>query len=652
MCGIFGHFLLGPISPELVERMGRQLAHRGPDGTGIYRDALLSFGATRLSIIDLSAPAGPLFNEDGRVGVVLNGEVYNHRALRTQLEQVGHRFSTGTDTEVLVHGYEEWGVDVVTRLRGMFAFCLYDKAREHVTLVRDRLGEKPLYYTFTPDGALLFASEPKALLEYSGVRRAVNREAVSSYMVLGYVPAPNTLFEGIYKLAPGERLFVSPHGRRNEAYWQGQVDTRNAPPYPEAVRLVREAMTNAVSAEMVSDVPIGSFLSGGLDSSAVVALMQQAAASPVQTFTVGFDSEPGSGYDTKFNVDVRYAQLVASRLKTKHHTILLPTDDRLSMVLPLLVHQMDEPIVMPTIVQTAFVAALARSQAIPVMLTGEGGDELFMGYDHFRYDHLVSRYQRLPSLLRRSLLDPLGRRLPARFGNVRKLQQKARLDDPALRLLGWMRVVDPDRLAGLLKDETLAQRATSVISSAVSPLLSATYSPQYTDRLAYAGLRLQLAENHNMRLDRMTMAMSVEARSPLEDYQLAELALSLPLEYKLRRGGFKTVFKDAVADLLPREVLERPKWGFTPPASEWLRTGLLPLLKKTLSPERVEAAGVFRPDALQQTIHAHVVEHKYELWPLWSALIFHLWHTIYIEGDVPEGAPITPQTLIDMARIV
>jgi len=329
LCGIFGHFLLGDADPALVERMGRRLAHRGPDGMGVFRDPLLSFGATRLSIIDLSAPAGPIFNEDERIGVVLNGEIYNYRALRSELEKAGHHFRTATDTEVLVHGYEQWGRDFVDRLRGMFSFCLYDSYQQQVMLVRDRMGEKPLYTHFPAGGGLIFASEPKALFEYAGLRPCVNREAAPAFMTLGAVPAPQTLFEGVFKLAPAERLIMSTSARQSEAYWRGQADARHAPPYGEAVRLVRDALSDAVAAEMVSDVPVGAFLSGGLDSSAVVALMQRTAAGPIQTFTVGFNFEKDSRADLKFNVDTRYAALVAERLKTTHHTILMPAGEHL-----------------------------------------------------------------------------------------------------------------------------------------------------------------------------------------------------------------------------------------------------------------------------------------------------------------------------------
>ena len=651
VCGIFGHFMLFDADPALVEEMGQRLIHRGPDGIGVFRDKFLSFGATRLAIIDLSAPAGPIFNEDGRIGVALNGEIYNYRDLRQQLEAAGHQFSTATDTEVIVHAYEQWGDCFLEHLRGMFAFCLYDSVTCRIMLVRDRLGEKPLYYAWTSSGGLLFASEPKALLAHSAMRRAVRTEAITSFLILGYVPAPHTLYDGIEKLAPGEVLTVTPHGRDVRSYWHGPTDVGASLSYRDSVKRVRAALDEAVSLEMVSDVPVGAFLSGGVDSSAVVALMSQMRSTPIRTFTVGFDFEPGSSEDVKFNLDARYARDVAALYKADHETIYLPTDERLSQLLPALVYFMDDPIVMPTIVQSVFVAALARKAGIPVLLSGEGGDELFLGYNHFRLDLMVSRYKRLPNVLRQYVLDPLGQALPARGASVRKLQAKARLEEGLPRFLSWMQVVAPNRVPELLNDSTAAQCGLSGLERTVAPLLKHPTTRHFTDRLAYAGLRLQLAENHNMRVDRMSMAMSIEARAPFEDYRLAEFALRLPLEYKLRRGDFKVVLKDAIADLVPPAILNRPKWGFNPPASNWLRTGLRPLLLNTLSRERVEAVGVFQPDAIQRAIHAHIDEHQYELWPLWSALIFHLWHQIFIEGDGGNRPDLSPDSLTQIARI-
>ncbi len=647
MCGIFGHLRPDGADADLIEHMARRLAHRGPDGYGTAQLGALALGATRLSIIDLAAGVQPIFSENRRVAVVFNGEIYNHKALRADLEQDGHHFATQTDTEVIVHGYEAWGDGVLDRLRGMFALGIWDEANERLLLARDRTGEKPLYYASLSDGELVFASEIKALFAHPGLTPKVNHAALPHFLILGYVPPPETMFAGIFKLAPGEKL-IAERGRLDKTlYWQARISALDPPPYAEAVKQVRAAVMEAVEIEMMSDVPIGAFLSGGIDSTIVVALMQRLSRQPVQTFTVGFDMPPGSKNDQKFNVDARYAALVAERFKTHHHTITIRQDEHLAALLPHLVYAMDEPISIPTMIQTAYVSALARRSGVPVMLGGDAGDELFLGYSHYRMDRLLERYRSIPTLVRANILTPFLEHLPsARFDNLRKLAQKSRLTDPADRYLTWTRIIDGERLPELLAG---ANGGLESVRAVLRPMLAMPQARHFAQRAAYLELRLPMAENINMRVDKMSMAMSVESRSPLQDYRLVELALRLPLEYKLRRGDFKTVLKDAFADLIPAEVLARPKWGFTPPASDWLRTGLRPLVETVLAPERVAAVGVFRPDTLSRLTHAHIVERKYELWSIWSALIFHLWYALYIDRSLTLDHTLSPDDLVSAA---
>ncbi|MCC6803595.1 MAG: asparagine synthase (glutamine-hydrolyzing) [Anaerolineae bacterium] len=637
MCGIYGHFNPGGADSALIERMAFRLAHRGPDGSGAYRSGALAFGAGRLAIIDLSAGVQPIFNETRSVAVVFNGEIYNYQPLRAELERAGHVFTTRTDTEVIVHGYEQWGIGVLERLRGMFALGVWDEMRQQLMLSRDRLGEKPLYYTALADGEFLFASEAKALFEHPGVPRAVNVDALPPFLLLGYVPPPQTLFAGIEKLAPGEYLTVSRDGLRRALYWQPIMNAAHAPDYPEAVRQVRAALSEAVQMQMMSDVPIGAFLSGGVDSTAIVALMQQVSSQPVQTFTVGFDAPPGSKADAKFNVDSRYAELAARRLGTSHHIISMRQDERLCDLLPHLIYAMDEPMSMPAIVQTAYVSALARQNGVPVLLSGEAGDELFFGYNHYRTDRLLDRYLKLPALLRNHILTPLLERLP--IASLNKLASKSRQTDPALRYLTWLRRMESGRVGDLLSAQP---QDGDAFTRQLRALMAEPNTSRFTDRIAYADLRVALAENMNMRVDKMCMALSVESRAPMQDYRLVELALSLPLHYKLRRGDSKTVFKDAVADLVPPEILKRPKWGFIPPASEWMRTILRPLVERVLTPERVAAAGIFRPETVARIVQAHVVERRYEMWSLWTVLVFQLWHDLYISRSMTLDHRLAP----------
>ena len=409
MCGIFGHYAIdGSADESLVQGMAARLAHRGPDGDGTYRsaDGVLAFGAGRLAIIDLVAPAGPLFNEDGMVGVAFNGEIYNYRDLRRELEAAGHHFATDTDTEVIVHGYEQWGAAVFEHLRGMFGIALWDECEKRLLLGRDRTGEKPLYYAEI-GGELIFASEIKALLLHPGLRPAVNMDALPHFMAVGYTPPPLTMFAGVNKLAPGEMLIMDADGKRIQRYHTFEMDTRHTDlSYDEAVTAVREALTEAVEMRLMSDVPVGAFLSGGLDSTAVVALMAKTMGRPVETFTVGFDFADDDRNNIKFNVDQRHGANASKALGTNHHEITVSMDESLSEVFPYFVAALDEPVAQHAIVQTAYVAALARTHDIPVLLAGDAADELFLGYTHYRADQKLARYLVLPRLLRTGLLDP------------------------------------------------------------------------------------------------------------------------------------------------------------------------------------------------------------------------------------------------------
>jgi asparagine synthase (glutamine-hydrolysing) len=623
--------------------MAQRLAHRGPDGYSAHQSGPLAFGAGRLAIIDLAAPPGVIFNEDHCIAVAFNGEIYNYRALRAELEKLGHHFTTHTDTEVIVHGYESWGDQVIERLRGMFGLALWDENRQRLLLARDRAGEKPLYFALL-DGEFLFSSEIKAFQEHPAFHAEVNTEALTSYLALGYIPAPHTLFRGVEKLFPGERISIDRHTLRRERYWQPVMDTRQRIDYAEAVRRVREKLIEIVEMRLMSDVPIGAFLSGGVDSTAVVGIMARALNQPVNTFTVGFDLDAGSQDDAKFNADARFATLAAEHFKTHHHAITIQPDESLAALLPQLVYAMDEPVAQQSIFQTPYVAALARSHGVPVLLTGDGGDELFAGYTHFRADQVLERYLRLPALLRNSVLTPLLERLPS--DSAHKLARKSRITDPVKRYLEWKRMIALEQMPDLMTDQTGAGRAYDAVSAALLPLLNAPRTDHFADRIAMAGFASWLAEDSNMRVDKMTMAMSIEARAPFEDHEMIALAFGLPLEHKLRRGDFKAALKDAVADFVPRPILERPKWGFAPPTSQWLRTTLRPLVDRYLAPDYVRAVGLFRAETVADLVDRHIHRREYHVWALWTLLIFHLWHALYIDHSLTLAQTLSPADLI------
>jgi asparagine synthase (glutamine-hydrolysing) len=653
MCGIFGQFTPRGADPALIERMAAALAHRGPDGYGTHlsQSRSLAFGAGRLAIIDLSAPAGPIFSEDRAIAVAFNGEIYNHRALRAELEGKGHVFATCTDTEVIVHGYEQWGVAVMERLRGMFALAIWDERKQWLVLARDRLGEKPLYYTEAGNG-FTFASEIKALFEDPALPRAVNPDALPTYLALGYTPPPLTMFRGVLKLPPGAYMLVDRNGPRIDRYWKLQMETDDPHPMPyaEAVREARRLIREAVETRLMSDVPLGAFLSGGLDSTAVVALVAQLTGRPVRTFTVGYDVPKGSRADEKFNIDTRYAALAAKALGTDHHEILIRPDERLAEFLPHLIYAMDEPIAQPAIIQTVYVSALARHSGVPVLLSGDAGDELFAGYPAYTSDRMLERYLAVPEAIRTHLITPLLERLPPhrRFDSLRKIAEKSHLTDDVSRYLTWMKIVPQDRISSLFADHLMRRPDYTYtrLTAALKPFLAAPHTRHFADRIAFTSLNLWVAEDSNMRVDKMSMAMSIEARAPLEDHHLAAFALKLPLHYKLRAGDVKRVFKDAVRDLIPAEILARPKWGFFPPLSDWLRSIFRPLVEKYLHPDRVAAVGLFDPAAVSGIVRDHIDKNKYELWPLWALFVFHLWHALYIERDLTLPAPLRPADLV------
>lgn len=652
MCGIYGHFNPRGADLTVIERMAQVLSHRGPDGYGTYHsdNSILAFGAGRLAIIDLAADAGPIFSEDRRIAVVYNGEIYNYKALRAELELLGHHFATRTDTEVIVHGYESWGIGVIQRLRGMFALCIWDESESRLLLARDRLGEKPLYYAVLGD-EFLFASEAKALFEHSGLRRAVNPDALPFYLTLGYTPPPLTMFAGVEKLAPGELMIVGRSGIRKERYWQLVMDTTDSISFDEAVQKVRQELIASVEMRLMSDVPVGAFLSGGLDSTAVVAIMSRAMNRPVQTFTVGFDMGGDSNADAKFNVDARHAAKAAQFLGTEHYAITIKQDESVAEAFPHLVYAMDEPVAQHAIIQTAYVAALARNCGVPVLLSGDASDELFLGYPHYRADRILERYLAIPGLLRKTILNPILEQMPARFESARKLARKSRNTDPFSRYLEWMRIISPERLPGLMNNQAIAGQTQAVVGNRVKSLLLAPKTNYFADRIAFTSLNLWIAEDSNMRVDKMSMLMSTETRAPFEDHHLVETALRIPLIHKLRYGDFKAVLKNAVADLVPPETLARPKWGFVPPSSDWLRTVLRPLVDTYLSKERVVAAGYFQPDAVANLVGAHITKKSYELWPVWALLVFHLWHALYIHQDLKLERKLTPTDLMPEASI-
>jgi len=606
MCGIFGLFNTDASTPadvRVLDRMGDVLAHRGPDGGGVYTDHGFGMGMRRLSIIDLKTGDQPLANEDGSVWVVFNGEIYNYRELTAELLAKGHRFATASDTEVLVHLYEEHGEACVDRLRGMFAFAIWQPSRRTLFLARDRLGIKPLYYAQTPKG-VVFGSELKALAACPQTPRTVNRHGVAAYLQYGYVPDPLTIIDGVAKLAPGHTLTVR-EGRAGvpRRYWDATASFRNsAPPGPEAE--VSEALwlrlRDAVRSHLVSDVPVGAFLSGGVDSSTVVAIMAAEVGVPVKTFSVGFE-EPD--YD-----ELGYARRVAERFGTEHHELVVgPADLGL---LDDLLGKFDEPFADPSAIPTYLVSRLAR-QHVKVVLSGDGGDELFAGYDRYMVDHRRRHLGRLGDLGLGGGLRVLSAALPEGTPGKNFIYNMSlpRME----RYLDAISVFPPRALRHLL-----CPSMTLEVAAPFDPAQSAGLDP--LSRLQALDLRTYLPGDILAKVDRMTMANSLEARVPLLDHHLVEFACRLPARLRLRSGQTKYLLKRTLGGRLPREVLMRPKQGFAVPLETWFDQRLPGFFHDTLGDAgRLADVGI-DPSAVRSLMDVYAKrrrqDHCRRLWAL------------------------------------
>lgn len=628
MCGVCGILATGPRFPcdvGLVSAMRETMHHRGPDDGGSWSsdDGRVALGHRRLSIVDLS-PAGhnPMPNEDGTVWITYNGEVYNHGALRAELEAKGHVYRSRTDTETILHLYEEEGPACVERLHGMFAFAIWDARREELFLARDRLGIKPLYYA-QPSGGFLFASEIKALLQHPSLVADLDEEALYHFLTFVSTPAPLTMFAGISKLRPAERLVVSARGEvRSEIWWSPfsaavaeEVATMDE---DELTQRLVDLLRESIRKRMMADVPFGVFLSGGLDSSTNVALMSELIDQPVRTYSIGFT---GKGEHNEFE----YARAVASRFATEHHETEIGSDQALAF-LPALVQHQDEPIADPTCVPLHFVARLARESGTIVVQVGEGADELFHGYEHY-HDH--ARFQRewTPRIRRLPLPVRAGARRAAvilanRYG--RGVTRTRFLDDAVEgRNAFWGGAI---AFTGKLKESVLGGSHPDFDSYKLVERLweeAASLYPRadLLQRMTYVELKQRLAELLLMRVDKMTMATSVEARVPFLDHELVEFALALPERMKVRGGSGKYLLKRAVEPLLPREIVHRRKQGFSPPMGDWLRGPLGEQARRETLRSGLVGRGVLDARKMERLWESHLRgqgDWSFQLWTLWN----------------------------------
>jgi asparagine synthase (glutamine-hydrolysing) len=631
MCGITGWANLDARVPppvggrELLHAMCERMTHRGPDSEGLMLQQGVALGMRRLAIIDLQTGEQPVWNEDGTIAVVLNGEIYNYRELRADLEQRGHRFESASDTEVLPHLYEEHGTRMVEHLNGMFAFALWDARRRRLFIARDRFGEKPLYWGIF-DKTLLFASEPKVLLSHPQVRPSLNLAALRQYLSFDYVPAPLSIYEGIQKLPAAHTLTLEDGRVEVERYWCLSYKTQQpVPDENEAAEHLTKLLSDSVRMRLVSDVPLGVLLSGGVDSSSVAALAVQASSETVKTFSISFAE---SSFD-----ESAYARAVAKFLSTDHHEERLSVDLAANLVGEI-GSWMDEPLSDPSLVPTYLLSRFTRKH-VTVALGGDGGDELFAGYPMYYGHKLAHIYDKLPAVLRRAIVEPLVKLLPVKTKNLsfdykaRRFVAGANYDEVARHHI-WFGSFMPSEQELLLTDEVKRVTNADVYSDA-RRLLDECDADNTLERMQSLDTRLYLAEDILTKVDRASMAVSLEVRAPFLDPRVAEFAASLPADYKLRGRTTKYILKRAVAPLLPRFVTKRGKKGFGIPIAEWIKGSLRPLARDLLSPERVRRSGLFDPAFVTRLLDEHergVANHRKSLWTL---LMFELWQESFIE---------------------
>jgi asparagine synthase (glutamine-hydrolysing) len=635
MCGICGVVGPGAVDRDALAAMTAALWHRGPDDDGFYVDERedgpgVGLGFRRLSIIDLETGNQPIGNEDGSVQVVFNGEIYNFRELRRELEAAGHRFATATDTEVIVHLYEEHGAACVERLDGMFALALWDSNARELLLARDRFGKKPLYYAEV-DGGLLFGSELKALLRHPRCPTELDFAAFSRYLALEYVPTPSSIFAGVKKLPGGQLLRWRRGSTSLERYWDLPFHPDEAPlgeaAYAaELTRLLRAA----VRRRLVSDVPLGAFLSGGIDSSSVVAMMvEELPAHDVKTFSIGFE-------DRSFD-ESAHARRVAEHFGTDHHEELFTARTMLDL-LPTVADFLDEPFGDASILPTYLLSKFTRG-SVTVALGGDGSDELLAGYPTFPADR-VARLYRVPRLLHEDVLVPLAARLPVSTRNfsldfkAKRFLRGARLP-VELRHPVWLGSFAPDELAALLPrtpPDPYAQQREAYASAPTSDPL---------ERLVYLYAKTYLQDDILVKVDRASMACSLEVRAPFLDTALVEFLGRVPPRLKLRRLETKRLLKTAMGQILPPGIADRPKKGFGIPIAEWFKGELREALLDELSPERLRRQGLLNAPEVERLLSEHLSGSADHRKPLWTLFMFQLWHDRWLaRRPLPEPAGI------------
>ena len=626
MCGICGVIdMEGHLVPsDLIRKMCHSIRHRGPDDEGIWVDGSIGLGIRRLSIIDLHTGRQPIFNESGTIIAVINGEIYNHHSLRKSLQNIGHVFHTNTDVEVIVHLYEEYGDKCVEKLNGMFAFALWDKTNKKLLLARDRLGIKPLYYYDNQKGKIVFASEIKSIIQDSDIVRKVNLKALHYYLTYGYVPAPLTIFQNIFKLSPAQIFSIDCNRKRIlTSYWDmdfndSTKDINNKEYY---LSVFEEKFLSSVESHLMSDVPIGAFLSGGLDSSILVSLMSHFGERKIKTFSIGFE-------DINYS-ELPYARIVARKFRTDHHEeIVFP---KAMEILPKLVWHFDEPFADASAIPMYYLSKMASSQ-VKVALSGDGGDELFGGYDRHRRIYFSSMFRIMPKIVREKFLNKLLSSNSCRgLKHKLKIMNQGSLSNDVRCYHDWVNIISDD-----YKNELYSDNIKNIVENYDACEITKYYmnhedSIDSVNKFLYMDSKSYLPDDLLMKADKAGMAHSLEIRIPFLDHDFVEWTTSIPIKYKLRRFTSKYLLREYAKRQLPSEIYNRAKKGFSVPLNNWFNKSMFGFAEEIFSDSAFKNRGYFSHDAIEQMLTRHKncqADYSKEIWAL---MFLEVWHKKFID---------------------
>ncbi len=627
MCGIVGIVYQGSrsVEREILEGMNSAILHRGPDEDGFFLKENVGLAMRRLAIIDLASGQQPIFNHDQSKVIVFNGEIYNFQELRADLESRGHQFKTNSDTEAIIHLYDEFGVDCVQHLRGMFAFAIWDEREKSLFLARDRVGKKPILFSHQTNGDLIFGSEFNALLKYPSVSREVDFSAIDNYLTYLCVPAPQTAFKQIRKLEPGHWLLWKNGEIKTQRYWQPDFSKKIKVSEEEAIEETTRILRESVKLRMISEVPLGAFLSGGVDSSVVVALMAQESSQPVKTFSIGFEEEDFS--------ELKYAKTVANHVGAEYNEFIVRPNAL--EVLPTLVEHYGEPYADSSAIPTYYVSKETR-KFVTVALNGDGGDESFAGYERYVAMSLAEKYRKIPAVLRKGLIEtsvgllPNPKQFRSRVKSLKRFVESGSLDNVE-RYLGWMSAISPGLKNDLVSDQFKSHLNGTKPIDVLKKWFDKTEDLDVIDATMLTDQMTYLPNDLLVKVDIASMANSLEARSPLLDHNIIEFAASLPQNLKVNGKETKYLLKKIAAKLVPKEVIYRRKMGFGVPIGKWLRNEMKDFVKENLLSERFAKRGLFQQNKIADIIQQHNEQKNDFGTQVWTLLMLELWFQRFID---------------------